>query len=216
MFSGVLIALNRASEGYISQERERRSREQVYAGSATRSSCCLFPGADADQELRFTQAAGNNDTDSSDAASDNDVNGTNSSRPRRLHVAPCAAFPPVKRRNKGRAPTSQSSLTVVSLLEQVALPEIPVPSASGASEHQGESEGAITSPGLGVAEVLANIRKSLASLSPLMGPGVPPSPLPVVPTSATLTMVPRHLSNPNSLLRRKIQPRKPCWKCLDY
>ncbi|KAJ1101942.1 hypothetical protein NDU88_007004 [Pleurodeles waltl] len=212
-----------------SYHREQRSREQVYGGSVIGvvtffKSCRLKTKAgkrkgrdpELSQLLKIVlEKLGNDDTDSSDVASDNDVNGTNSSRPRRSHVAPRAAFPPVKNRNKGRAPASQSSLTVVTLPEQASMPEIPVPSSRGASEHQVGSEGTITTPGQSVAEVLANIRKSLASLSPLMGSGVPPSPLPVVP-SATLTMAPRHLSYPHSLRRRKIQPCKPCWKYLDY
>ncbi|KAJ1116379.1 hypothetical protein NDU88_004594 [Pleurodeles waltl] len=133
---------------------------------------------------------GNDDTDSSDGASDNKDNGANSSRPRRSHVAPRAAFPPVKRRKKVKAPAPQSSTLVVSLLEQVVVPEIPVPPVSTPPELQGVSEGATTSTGLGVAEVLANIRKSLASLAPATGPGVPPTPLPGVPTPAALAMAP--------------------------
>ncbi|KAJ1108705.1 hypothetical protein NDU88_006076 [Pleurodeles waltl] len=70
---------------------------------------------------------GNDDSDSSDAASDNDVNGTNSSRPRRSHVAPRAALPLVKRRNKGRAPAPQSSPTVVTLPEQSSMLETSFP-----------------------------------------------------------------------------------------
>ncbi|KAJ1153999.1 hypothetical protein NDU88_006756 [Pleurodeles waltl] len=137
---------------------------------------------------------GNDDTDSSDVASDNKDNGADSSRPRRSHVAPRAAFPPVKRRNKGKAPASappkQSSTLVVSLPEQVVVPEIPVPAVSALPELQGVSKGATMSTGLGMAEVLANIRKSLASLAPATGPGVPPTPLPGVPTPEALTMAP--------------------------
>ncbi|KAJ1207585.1 hypothetical protein NDU88_002976 [Pleurodeles waltl] len=160
---------------------------------SNRSSAGKRKGRDSElsQLLKMVlEKLGNNDTDSSDAASDNEVNGANTSRPRWSHVAPRAAFPPVKRRNKGKAPALQSSTKVVSVPEQVVVPEIPVPSVSGPSEHQGLSDGTITSPGLGVVEVLANIRKSLASPAPLTGPGVPPSPLPGIPTPATLAIAP--------------------------
>ncbi|KAJ1142703.1 hypothetical protein NDU88_009016 [Pleurodeles waltl] len=125
---------------------------------------------------------GNDDTDSSNAASDNEVNGDNSSCPRRSHVTPRAALPPVQRRNKWKAPASappkQSSTLVVSPPEQVVVPEIPVPDVSAQPTLQGVSEGATMSTGLGVAEVLVNIRKSLASLAPATGPGDPLTPSP--------------------------------------
>ncbi|KAJ1107667.1 hypothetical protein NDU88_005057 [Pleurodeles waltl] len=137
---------------------------------------------------------GNDDTDSSDVASDNEDNGAKSSRPRQSHVAPRAVFLPVKRRNKGKAPASappmQASILGVSPLEQVAVPEIPVPAVCAQPELQGKREGATMSMGLGVAEVLANVRKSLASLAPATVPGVLPTPLPGVPTPAALTLAP--------------------------
>ncbi|KAJ1097912.1 hypothetical protein NDU88_003028 [Pleurodeles waltl] len=133
---------------------------------------------------------GNDDSDSIDAASDNDVNGTNSSRPRRSNVVPRTAFPLARRRNKGRAPAPQSSPTVVTPPEQSSMPETLVPSSSVASEHHVGGVGAITTPGQGVADVLADIRKSLASLfAPSMGPGVTSSPQPGVPASAALPVV---------------------------
>ncbi|KAJ1218448.1 hypothetical protein NDU88_006028 [Pleurodeles waltl] len=136
---------------------------------------------------------GNDDTDSCDVASDTEDNGANSSRPRWSHVAPHTAFPPVKRWNKGKAPAStppKQATLVVSPLEQVVVPEIPVPAVCAQPKLQGMSEGATMSTGLGVAEVLANIRKSLAILAPATVPGVPPTPLPGVPTPAALTMAP--------------------------
>ncbi|KAJ1096155.1 hypothetical protein NDU88_001299 [Pleurodeles waltl] len=127
---------------------------------------------------------GNDDSDSSNAASDNDVNGASRSRPRRSHVAPRAAFPPVKRRTKGRAPATQPSPTVVTSPEQSPMPETLVPSLSTASEQHVGGENAITTPELGVADRLDDIRKSLASLSaPSMEPVVPPSPLPMIPAA---------------------------------
>ncbi|KAJ1141756.1 hypothetical protein NDU88_008084 [Pleurodeles waltl] len=137
---------------------------------------------------------GNDDTDSSDVTSDNEDNGAKSSRPRWSHVASRAAFPPVKRRNKGKAPAStppkEASTLAVSPPEQVVLPEILVPTVCAQPEPQGISEGATMSPGLSVAEVLANIRKLLASLAPATVPGVPPTPVPGVPMQAALPLAP--------------------------
>ncbi|KAJ1127729.1 hypothetical protein NDU88_006122 [Pleurodeles waltl] len=133
---------------------------------------------------------GNDDSDSSDAASNNDVSGTSNSRPRRSPVALRAAFCPKKPRNKGRAPAPQSSPTVVTSPEQSPTPETLVPSSSAASEHLVGGEIVITTQGQGVADVLADIRKSLASLfAPSMRPVVPPSPLPIISVSAALTSV---------------------------
>ncbi|KAJ1157134.1 hypothetical protein NDU88_009849 [Pleurodeles waltl] len=113
---------------------------------------------------------GNDDTDISDVTSDNEVNGEKSSRPRRSYVAPRATFPPVKRRKNGKAsasaPPRQDSSAVVSPPAQVAPTEIPVPAVAAPPVHQGSSEGTTMTPALGVEEVLANIPKSLASLSP--------------------------------------------------
>ncbi|KAJ1209365.1 hypothetical protein NDU88_004743 [Pleurodeles waltl] len=67
---------------------------------------------------------------------------------------------------------------------------MPVPAVCVQPELQGMSEGASMSTGQGVAEVLASIRKSLASLAPATVPGVPPTPLPGVPMSAALTLTP--------------------------
>ncbi|KAJ1107666.1 hypothetical protein NDU88_005056 [Pleurodeles waltl] len=119
---------------------------------------------------------GNDDTDNSETASDNEVNGEANSRPSRSHVAPRAAFPPVKRRNRGKAPVSQSSTLVVSPQEQVLEPEVPVPSVSTQPMPLGAGVGAPVSTGLGVAEVLDNICKSLASLPPTSGPPTTPAP----------------------------------------
>ncbi|KAJ1088482.1 hypothetical protein NDU88_001639 [Pleurodeles waltl] len=102
---------------------------------------------------------GNDDDDSvsSDAASDNEVNEASSSRPRRSHVAPRVAFPPVKRRTKRRAPAAQPSTTVVPPLEQSPMPVTLVPSSSTMPELLGGGEKANTAPSLGVADVLADI-----------------------------------------------------------
>ncbi|KAJ1118850.1 hypothetical protein NDU88_007037 [Pleurodeles waltl] len=129
---------------------------------------------------------GNDDTDSSDMASDNEVSGEKFSRPRRSHVAPRAAFPPVKRRKNGKtaapAPPSQVSSAVVSPPVLVAPTVIPVPVVATPPAPQGPSVGTTVAPAIGVEEVLANIRKSLASLSPAGQSGAPPAPLPVVPS----------------------------------
>ncbi|KAJ1107485.1 hypothetical protein NDU88_004875 [Pleurodeles waltl] len=71
--------------------------------------------------------------------------------------SPSRGVPPVKRRNKGKAPASappkQASTLAVSPPEQVVVPEIPVPAVCVRPELQGMSEGASMSTGLGVAEV---------------------------------------------------------------
>ncbi|KAJ1186663.1 hypothetical protein NDU88_003444 [Pleurodeles waltl] len=176
----------------------------------TRSACARSPGAGEQallpqhcrkkkgERLRVIQLLklvlaklGNDDSDSNEAVSDNEVNGASSSRPKRSHVAPHAAFPPVKRRTKGRAQVTHSSPTVILTPGQSPMPESLVPSTGVAPEqHVGGGSASVT-PGLGVADVLADIRKSLASLSASsMVPVVPKSPLPVIPASAALPLVP--------------------------
>ncbi|KAJ1188915.1 hypothetical protein NDU88_005671 [Pleurodeles waltl] len=109
-------------------------------------------------------------------------------RPRRSHVAPRAAFPPVKRRKNGKSvtpapksqvssgPHSQVSPAVVIPLALVAPTVTPVPMVATPPTQQGPSVGAAIAPALGVEEVLVNIRNSLASLSPAgqTGPREPP------------------------------------------
>ncbi|KAJ1141111.1 hypothetical protein NDU88_007446 [Pleurodeles waltl] len=174
----------------------------------TRSACARSPGAreqallprrasagkrkgsdpELSQLLKLVLAKlGNDDSDSNQAASDNEVNGASSSRPKRSHVAPCAAFPPVK----GRAQVTHSSPTVVLTTEQFPMPESLVHSTGAAPEQRVGGGSVCATPGLGVADVLADIRKSLASLSASSTvPVVPTSPLPVIPASAALTLVP--------------------------
>ncbi|KAJ1160233.1 hypothetical protein NDU88_000735 [Pleurodeles waltl] len=135
---------------------------------------------------------GNGDADRSETASDNEVCGEIASRPRLSHVAPRAAFPPVKRRKNGKtaspAPTSQVSSgppsqvspAVVISPVQVAPRVTPVPEVATPPAQQGPSVGAPIAPALGVEEVLANIRNSLASLSPAGWSGPPSASLPGV------------------------------------
>ncbi|KAJ1184212.1 hypothetical protein NDU88_001022 [Pleurodeles waltl] len=137
---------------------------------------------------------GNDDTDSSDRASDNEVGGDCSSRPRRAHVAPRAAFPPVKRRKNGKtaapAPPNQAASAVVSPPVVVAPSVIPVPGVATPPTLQGLSVDTAVAPPLGIEEVLANIRKSLAALSPAGQSGPPPTTLPVVPPPAAPPLSP--------------------------
>ncbi|KAJ1215578.1 hypothetical protein NDU88_003186 [Pleurodeles waltl] len=160
--------------------------------------------AELSQLLKMAlERLGNDDTDSSDRTSNNEDRGAKSSRPTRSHVAPHAAFPPVKSRNKGKAPAStppkEASTLAVSPPEQVVLPEIPVPAVCTQPKPQGISGGAPMTPGLGVAEVLANIHKSLASLAPATVPGVPPTPVPAaLPLGPPTPQVPKqHVQDPS-------------------
>ncbi|KAJ1178104.1 hypothetical protein NDU88_003352 [Pleurodeles waltl] len=57
---------------------------------------------------------GDGDSDGGDAASEVEDNRMGLSRPRRTHVAPCAAFPPVKRRNKRQVAVAQQPLSSTS------------------------------------------------------------------------------------------------------
>ncbi|KAJ1188133.1 hypothetical protein NDU88_004898 [Pleurodeles waltl] len=146
------------------------------------------------QLLRLVlERLGNDDSDCSDMLLDSEDTGANSSRPRRSHVGSRAAFP-VKRRNKGKAPASapdkETSTLAVSPPGQVILPEIPVPALCAQPEPHVTSEGASTTPGLGVADVLASIRQSLASLTPVAVPGVPTAPVLVVPMPVAMPLAP--------------------------
>ncbi|KAJ1122938.1 hypothetical protein NDU88_001411 [Pleurodeles waltl] len=136
----------------------------------------------------------NDDTDSSDMASDNEVSGEMTSRPRRSHVAPRATFPLVKRRKNGKtaapAPPNQFSSAVISPLALVAPSVIPVPVVATPPAQQGPSVGTSVASVLGVEEVLVNIRKSLASLLPTGQSGAPPATLPVVPPPAAPLLPP--------------------------
>ncbi|KAJ1199224.1 hypothetical protein NDU88_003062 [Pleurodeles waltl] len=70
---------------------------------------------------------GNSDSDSEGAASEVEDVEAGPSRPRRSHVAPRAAFPPVKRRTKGQAPGGQHPLPS---LATTTSPEQPTIAAS--------------------------------------------------------------------------------------
>ncbi|KAJ1099639.1 hypothetical protein NDU88_004738 [Pleurodeles waltl] len=107
-----------------------------------------------------------------------------SSRPKRSHVAPSAAFPPVKRARKGKtqppvpsplplilaAPTAAASPPV-----HIEIPEPPAPVAAPVAAPSPVTQG--TTPVLGLEGVLADIRKSLASLAPAAQARAPPAPL---------------------------------------
>ncbi|KAJ1090731.1 hypothetical protein NDU88_003860 [Pleurodeles waltl] len=152
-------------------------------------------GSELSQLLKMVlEKLGYDDTDSSDMASDNEVSGELSSRPRRSHVAPRAVFPPVKRRKNGKtaapAPPNQVSSAVFSPLALVVPSVIPVPVVATPPTQQSPSVGSSVAPALGVEEVLANIQKSFASLSPAGQSGTPPATPPFVPPPAVPPFVP--------------------------
>ncbi|KAJ1140141.1 hypothetical protein NDU88_006501 [Pleurodeles waltl] len=110
-----------------------------------------------------------------------DTGGKTCSRPKRSHVAPSAAFPPVMRARKGRAqapapppsrPLTMAATTAVANIPVVIdLLEPPPPVAAPSPVIQG------IAPVPGLEGVLADIRKSLASLAPAAQSGAPPAPL---------------------------------------
>ncbi|KAJ1137693.1 hypothetical protein NDU88_004091 [Pleurodeles waltl] len=133
---------------------------------------------------------GNDDSDSDDAASDNEVTGVSSGPPKRSHVAPRVAFPLLKCRTKGKAQVMHPFPTIVPTSEQSPVPESLVPSVSAVPEQSVRAEIASTAPRFGVADVLADIRKSLASLSaPSTVPGVSRPLMSVISTSTALSLV---------------------------
>ncbi|KAJ1140135.1 hypothetical protein NDU88_006495 [Pleurodeles waltl] len=138
---------------------------------------------------------GNGDSDSGDSVSDNEDNVAGSGRPRWSHVAPRAAFPPVKHRNKGRVAAAQpplSSPAAITSPEQSPMLDTLLPSTSATSEPYVGGENSIPAPGHGVADMLADIYKSLATLAaPSLGQVVQPSPQPLASAPATPSTV-RH------------------------
>ncbi|KAJ1160562.1 hypothetical protein NDU88_001058 [Pleurodeles waltl] len=124
-----------------------------------------------------------------------DAGGDRSSHPKRSHVAPSAAFPPVKRTRKGRtqAPvsptqplTTAAPTAVASPPVHIDLPEPPAPVATPSPVAQGIAVTTFASPVPGLEGVLADIRKSLASLAPAAQSGAPPTPLTGVALPATV------------------------------
>ncbi|KAJ1128554.1 hypothetical protein NDU88_006932 [Pleurodeles waltl] len=119
-----------------------------------------------------------------------DVGGDRSIRPKRSHVAPSAAFPPVKRKRNGKTPAPASSTqtpnAVASPPVHIDLPEPPALVAAPSPMTQGVAVNTYAPPVPGLEGVLADIRKSLASFAPTSQSGTPPAPLPVVALPAAV------------------------------
>ncbi|KAJ1152043.1 hypothetical protein NDU88_004821 [Pleurodeles waltl] len=153
------------------------------------------------QLLRLVlEKLGSDDAVKVNGSPDKEVSGDRSNCPKWSHVAPSAAFPPVKRRRNGKTPVpaslNQSPSAVVSPPAQIALPEPPAPTTAPPTVPQALNEGTTTSPGLGLEKVLADIRKSLAALAPKTQSVVTPAPLPGVvlpaPPVPPPSQVPEH------------------------
>ncbi|KAJ1160032.1 hypothetical protein NDU88_000534 [Pleurodeles waltl] len=140
---------------------------------------------DLSQLLRLVlEKLGSDDTSEVNGSPEKEVSGDRSTRPKRSHVAPSAAFPPVKRRRNGKTPVSasinQAPSTAVSPPAQIARPDPPAPSAAPPPAPSVLTVGTTVSPGLGLEGFLADICKSLAALAPTSQSGAPPTPLPGV------------------------------------
>ncbi|KAJ1094382.1 hypothetical protein NDU88_007459 [Pleurodeles waltl] len=117
---------------------------------------------------------GDGDSDGEVAPSDGEYGGEGTSRPRRTHVAPRAAFPPVKRRNKKQTtavqqprPQTVSVLPppIVDLVTMVAPIAAPAAPSEGILGPRPGGVSSIQGPVGGVEAMLADIRRSLAVLA---------------------------------------------------
>ncbi|KAJ1180278.1 hypothetical protein NDU88_005500 [Pleurodeles waltl] len=126
-----------------------------------------------------------------------EVGSVRGTRPKRSHVAPSAAFPPVKRRRNGKAlvPASINLTppTAVSMPAQIILPDSPAPPAVPPLAPPASITDITAPPGMGVEGVLADIRKSLAALAPTAQTGASPTPFPRLVASAPLGSPPVRL-----------------------
>ncbi|KAJ1129241.1 hypothetical protein NDU88_007612 [Pleurodeles waltl] len=133
-------------------------------------------GTDPDlaQLLKLVLAKlGGGDSEGEAAPSDGDDGEVRASRPRRANVAPPAAFPPVKRRNKKQTgetvvqqPTPQAVLTPPSppVIELVTVVTPSIAAAAPSEEIAGHHAG-VRSSSTGVEAMLADIRRSVAALA---------------------------------------------------
>ncbi|KAJ1177681.1 hypothetical protein NDU88_002933 [Pleurodeles waltl] len=122
----------------------------------------------------FLAKLGGGDSDGEAALSDGDDGGEGTSRPRRTHVAPPAAFPPVKRRNKNQSavvqqPTPQTvPAPPPPMIELVTVVAPSIAAAAPSEEIAGPRPGGATpipGPAGGVEAMLADIRRSVAALA---------------------------------------------------
>ncbi|KAJ1164388.1 hypothetical protein NDU88_004828 [Pleurodeles waltl] len=143
------------------------------------------------QLLRLVlEKLGSEDESEVNGSPEKEVGGDRGTRPKRSHVAPSAAFPPVKRRKNGKAQVPASinltPFTAVSLPAQIILPDTPAHSAVPLPAPPALNTGTTAPPGLCLEGVLADIRKSLAALAPTAQSGAPPTPLPGIAVPAPL------------------------------
>ncbi|KAJ1163490.1 hypothetical protein NDU88_003948 [Pleurodeles waltl] len=106
-------------------------------------------------------------SDGGDAASEVEDNGEGPSHPRRTHVAPRAAFPLVKRRNKKQVAVVQqplSSTPAITLSQQAPVHVISSTIESNNAVPLSGGVDAVPASILGVESMLADIRRSLANL----------------------------------------------------
>ncbi|KAJ1177682.1 hypothetical protein NDU88_002934 [Pleurodeles waltl] len=132
-------------------------------------------GTDPDlaQLLKLVLAKlGDGDSDGWDVPSEGDDAGEGPSRPRRAHVAPRAAFPPVKRRSKKQlAAVQQASATQAPPPPPPTVDPVPLgapmpTSLTGVNPVPQPIEVIdVSGPALGVDSMLADIRRSLAVLA---------------------------------------------------
>ncbi|KAJ1159780.1 hypothetical protein NDU88_000285 [Pleurodeles waltl] len=132
---------------------------------------------DLTQLLKLVLAKlGGGDSEGEAAPSDGDDGEVGASRPRRANVAPPAAFPPVKRRNKEQTgetvvqqPMPQAVLTPPSpVIELVTVVDPSIAAAAPSEEIAGHHAGvrsSSTGPAGGVEAMLADIRRSVAALA---------------------------------------------------
>ncbi|KAJ1205847.1 hypothetical protein NDU88_001272 [Pleurodeles waltl] len=155
-----------------------------------RTSAQKGPGRDPElsQLLRLVlQKLGSEDSSEVTGSTEEEGGNVRGKRPKRSHVAPSAAFPPVKRRRDGKAlvPASINLTppTAVSVPAQITLPDTPARLQGHPLRHPQLSR---SPPSMGMEGVLADIRKSLAALAPTAQPGASPTPPPglVTPGSA--------------------------------
>ncbi|KAJ1141101.1 hypothetical protein NDU88_007436 [Pleurodeles waltl] len=132
------------------------------------------------QLLRLVlEKLGSEDTSEGIECPEKDGGRVRGSRPKRSHVAPSTAFPPVKRRKNGKAqvpaPIILTLPAAVSLPAQLILPDTSSAHSATPAPHV-FSTGSMAPPGMGIEGVLADIRKSLAALAPTVQPRPSPTP----------------------------------------
>ncbi|KAJ1125888.1 hypothetical protein NDU88_004303 [Pleurodeles waltl] len=133
---------------------------------------------------------GSGDSDSGNSTSDGENSCAESDRPRRSHVPPRAAFPPVKRRNKRQVPSAQQpsvSPSATTLPAQSPTADTLIVSEGATSEVPPVEQRTGPTTEQGVLAILTDIRKSLSKLSA-------PSAVPVVqapsPVQAAVPIAP--------------------------